>query len=750
MPKGPLRNAIEDLMLTNPATVAGKSWWDQVKARFEEAHKLFEQYVKVAPTNANITANSFLLQSTLYALTGNEFFIAAVRAKVATGFPTSLTDELQNVLRSIFSQPDTAEFARIFGVTLTEPLNALIRQYAGKDMDDPLPMLQALLGFNSAVIFTSNLVGLAIEAASGGVIRGVNEAIREAFEVHGTRRLAELVIEPVVNGSLRPNLDRYFNRTFRPRRFTASDLRDLFALGRATREDVQKGAADEGWRDQDIDQWLALAYRKLTQGDIFELYHKDQLTKEEAVARLRELGYEPGDIPYLFTLNPAKDANAERETSASTARTAYREHLIGKDELTAFLKALRYADAEVSLIIAIEDHKTAQAAKSLTLSQIKDAWKNNILSEAEARHWLEEEGFDGQTRDVIVSTWKAAEAPRFLKLNKGTVIAAYVEGILNRTEAANKLTSIGLAPDDARLELDLAEARNPGSFGHPATRKAKELTPATLSDLLAAGLITADEMLARLKSLGFSDADAGLLRDAAVERHKKAPLLLGVSMIQRAYLAGVLDRTQAKDRLLAIDFTPEDAELTLTTIEREHPDVFHPELVTRVRQPSISALVQAVKDEIIDTDTFFNKAGDLGFAPADAAIYLQIALTQAPVSTKTLSSAQVVNAYGKGIFSRGLAQGKLTAQGYSDYDAGVLLRLEKPSVAESDLFTAILQGQLDWPTGIANLLAAHYTVDDVKAAFTATDPATLAGLGINLEDILAYLAEIGPFFTPII
>jgi hypothetical protein len=754
---------------------------------------------------------------------------------------------------------------------------------------------------------------------------------------------------------LQPPLERHYQKLYRPTRFSASELRDLYALGEISKEDLAEDARTAGWREQDIQQWIKLAFRTLNQGETFKAYNTGLIDETEAIKRLRVLGYDPADIPLLFQLHPKDDVGELRNFTSGTARRAYREGLISETELREILSGLNYQEREIELIIGIEDTRRTQEAKSLTMGQIKSAWEENVIVDAEARHWLELANFGPDEIGVILETWKAEIVPEFRRINTGTITGAYIEGIYTRNQAAEKLGSVGFEADDARLELDLVEARNPEAFGRDEPPPAKLLTPGTLSqlvtvglitplqmsvrllsigynqddanllaeaariralpperplpqisierafiagvidrdtafeqlvnldfselaaneildtveaenaetfgqtpevriltlsastleDLFISGLLTQDEFGERLSQLGFIEADITLLVERALIRTTPQPLLFTQSTIERAYLSGiftpaetldhiqalgftlaqaetiidlietehpdvfdqtpgernryltagtledlligglitademsarlealdytfedaelltqraeqlaappvrilskeditrayilgVIDRTTALDKLIGLDFEPDDAEQILTVTEAGNPQVFAPSLSGSTRLPSIEALTTAVKNGLITVDEYFLKAQELGFSPADAAMYLSIATKNERKSTKTLSASQVGQAYDTGILSRGISLTRLSQMGYDDGDAQLLLRVRKDFIENTDIWDQLLAGNLDAFSVIAQLVNAHYSDQDIVNAFAALSPVRLAALEINITEL---------------
>ncbi len=848
---GLLRSAVERWFNDVFQPDDGPGWWSRVKARWSEFKALWVRAEDRHKGFAFLYSVQLTFDMIVYALTGWDQKLQMVRW-LAGDPEINLSAEVAALLRKASDNPTVSEIVEIMGALVTEPVLALLEREITHPSDDPKDFARAFHGMMISLNTVGGLLDTALETLTGGQVEGAGRLMQSMYWSLGLGFLGWQTLAPLLESGLQPGLDRYYKRMARPARFSVSELRDLHALGVITTDQLREEARTLGWRDEDIDQWINLAYRTLSQGEIWDAYHQGKISRDEAVRRLRALGYDPDDIPLLFDLNPAPAERQERDTAVGTARQAYREGLISETELRDILSAARYGEREIGLIIAIEASRRTTQNRALTVSQLKAAWEENVITTPEARHWLAQSGFDPPEIDVLIATWEAQAVPEYRKLNVGTIVAAYVAGILSRAQTKERLQSVGLAPEDADIEIALAEARNPDAFGRlppaaarklsaaqlaeiyyaglineaqyrdkliaigyaaddadlilqaahrnrpgaarelpqrsierayvagalirsqaaaelakigfsegqieiildtldreeaatiaaPEAERSKTLSPAVLEDLLIAGLITADEMQRRLIMVGYSSADADLLTRRAAQLASPPPRMLNQSLIERAYLAGVLTRQQIIDRLIALEYPADEAERIVRIIEAENPAAFTPGLVQSIRTPSIADLTKAVQNNILTPDEFLLRAQEIGFAPADAQTYLAVAAKQERKGVKSLSPSQIVNAYGKGIFSWYTALHRLTSQGYSEADATVLLRMERDAVNRTDAWLRMLSGNLDPYSTIAQLLADGYTDADIINAFDDLDENILDRLGVNVRDIKLALAQI--------
>jgi hypothetical protein len=187
-------------------------------------------------------------------------------------------------------------------------------------------------------------------------------------------------------------------------------------------------------------------------------------------------------------------------------------------------------------------------------------------------------------------------------------------------------------------------------------------------------------------------------------------------MVEAAYAAGVIDRPGAVERLATLGFDEEATGIILQTVEQEHPEVFAPETLQSIRLPSVTALLDAVRGEILTTDEYYARMTELGYARPDADMYLSLATTSEKKRTKLLSASDIANAYEKHFIPFGEAIRRLVEQGYSDGDAQMYLRLRSNVIQETDPWKAFLAGRLTIEAAADQLFALGFTLDEIEAA----------------------------------
>jgi Holliday junction resolvasome RuvABC DNA-binding subunit len=192
-------------------------------------------------------------------------------------------------------------------------------------------------------------------------------------------------------------------------------------------------------------------------------------------------------------------------------------------------------------------------------------------------------------------------------------------------------------------------------------------------------------------------------------------------VVERAYVAGVLTRAGSLAQLVKLDFTPEASETILQTVEAENPVVFAPESVQALRVPSATALTEALRAGIIDDLIYYARMTEGGYDRATADMYLNLAIRSERKKEKTLTPAQVLEAYSRDFFNRAQAMSRLTSLGYNEADATLLLRFEKSGIEDTEPWKLLLSGALAPEDAFAQLSGLGFTMKEIEAALAALE-----------------------------
>lgn len=195
--------------------------------------------------------------------------------------------------------------------------------------------------------------------------------------------------------------------------------------------------------------------------------------------------------------------------------------------------------------------------------------------------------------------------------------------------------------------------------------------PRTIVSLLSKGVITAAQAQTLFQQQGLTPALAAVYVASASSTRTAKPKQLNVSAIEQLYIDKAIDQPTAQGYLTALGYTASEAALILetATLRQTMTDLQRNE--TRIANYYIA--------HKIDQATASTMLGGLGLPAAQITQLIQGWTIDRQANVKRLTPAQITAAWEIGAFTQDQAQASLEADGYTPYDAWVLLSIKHKS-----------------------------------------------------------------------
>jgi hypothetical protein len=667
-----------------------------------------------------------ILSSVLFVLIGPSIFTPQNLIPGAQG----VTDELkafqaspQRYLREkidgFMKDPSTREFTEFLGSIITEPVVSLLEDYAARPDPDPHAFARSFHGIATGLPLAAKASDAVANAVMGERAPKIGEVFTTIYWGLGLGFLGWQTLAPLLSSGLQPNLQRYYNKLYRPSRFTPGQIQDLFALGKITGGAFDDYLRELGWRDQDIGWYRELSYRPIPESDCWKLYHDGTKDKDWMDARLRAFGYNTADFELIYKANPADDEASVKGYTISTLKSALEKRLIGETEFREIMTSLRYQQREIDLQVALIRAKQTQDARDLTTGQIKELYNQRIIGRDEAATNLRQLGYDAPVADQLIRAWDQEALPKAIRLNKSTILEAFTAGVYTRSQAITSLqdeSGYSAAQAELLVKVEEAQIKRQALAGLP-----KPATLAQLQGFVEYGLITRAELEARPELSKYDDATRALLVNLIYAQLQVQPPTGQPSqgVIADAYVFGLLSRDDYLARLEARGFTPEDAELQAQVVEAANPLAFGGAEDQPVRVPSVPALQLALQRGLIDEAGFRERLAAQGYTDEAITISLFNAQYQAPASPKSLTQSQIISLYKSTDITRADATRRLLGLGYTAPDAELLIRQVRLAPEDTDAGAYYLAGLLSEDGVIVALDAEGFSTDEIASFLDA-------------------------------
>ena len=205
------------------------------------------------------------------------------------------------------------------------------------------------------------------------------------------------------------------------------------------------------------DKWAA-AYRDSVQYvvppfSVITLLKDGAISKETATSYLRAAGAPADVITAMITEADATSLSAYRGITTSAALQMYYNRLITPADATSMLESLHVSKAAVPLLLAYVDMEKAIAQHNSAVTRVGTLYAARKITEATARQSLITLQVPAAALNEIIATWQLENSISVKTLTETQIVDAWAYQVLTQAEAETELGNIGYTPFDAWVLL---------------------------------------------------------------------------------------------------------------------------------------------------------------------------------------------------------------------------------------------------------------------------------------------------------
>jgi hypothetical protein len=463
---------------------------------------------------------------------------------------------------------------------------------------------------------------------------------------------------------------------------------------------------------------INIAYNPITRVDLRRLYKSGIITEEDVFLGYKAQGYDEQKARWLtdytkqyYSPEDASQLDDMADLAVSTFRTAYRRHVITRDEAIDKIVEAGYTEDVADFLLSIDDAQLALnpttdagvPVRDLTGPVFLKAYRERIWDRSRTQTELEAMGYLPWEADLLLQLEDLANQRELTDLEETVVREQYLAHAIDRAEAGRQLDDIQVRPERRDLLLQRWDLQG--------AQKTKRLTLAQLQAGFRDGLLTDTQLLDGIMALGYNDSDAKFLVDSTDKEPASMERRLSAGQLQRARKIGIITDAQLSEQLLALRYSQADAELLVKMAV--------PTPVEKARQLSVSLLQVALRSGLLTDAAFLAKVTTLGYSPEDAELLVKVAAPAPVEKARQLSASQLQVGFRSGLVTEAELLEKLTALGYAQADAELLrdiaaLKPEPPPrrLAVANLKALFKAGTIDKAGLLAELLSLGYTERD--------------------------------------
>jgi hypothetical protein len=207
-------------------------------------------------------------------------------------------------------------------------------------------------------------------------------------------------------------------------------------------------------------EWfIKIAYRPYTRVDARRMYAAGVLNEQQLKRAYMDLGYDEEHAENLVKWTKAQTVQKGKDLTLSQITKAYKIGNITKDECIDMLMDLGYDESEAEFIADTIKVEAEVEQRDLTLSQLSALYRYGIINEDEFRRRLLAEGYTAEAINNIVQLEKIKAFEKLQRLPLGTLREALRRGVIDEEEFRRRARLLGYPDDDIEIVIALEAAR---------------------------------------------------------------------------------------------------------------------------------------------------------------------------------------------------------------------------------------------------------------------------------------------------
>lgn len=293
-----------------------------------------------------------------------------------------------------------------------------------------------------------------------------------------------------------------------------------------------------GYHPNDIPSVIDSRKKQFSLSQIRKLYDKGIFSEVDAMYHIWKQGYSRFQASYLLQLYNVDEVEEEEKLTKAQLIEMEALGIITTGVRDEGLKALGYNDRQIMLFDDLAEAKAKVDQTKIIVSTLTEKYRKNEVTAVMLRTDLTALGLSNTKIENIIETTNTVKAIQDKRASETLYKQAYRYGIITLQELMEYLLSIGYANTDASLIL-LVEAKRLPKPKEPIVRKPNL---ALFKRAFKEGVITEARLRQAMSALGISAEEIDiqvtlLLREIAVPRPDEVPLPIGEAPIPAEALA---------------------------------------------------------------------------------------------------------------------------------------------------------------------------------------------------------------------
>lgn len=554
---------------------------------------------------------------------------AGLAQKVLADFTNHVSDEVRGVMRPVWLQfadgTDTPDHIRPLFRSLANErgqawgwiAGAATGSAVGSSVGDLFsnllaPVVQSLIAQNPNALLSPEVIAQVIA-------KGIPEDIRDIVPVDEAEK-----------GGLSGDRLRYLVELARLNP-SVNELQTMFNRGALFRDDFAEALQRMGFHEKWRKRLMDLSESDVSLADISAMWNRSVVTTDEANSLGKRIGYNETQVRRALEIGGEPLAPGQ----------------LGEAFRRGFINSTRYMRGIVQGPIRNEWFDVVEKLQFARMSVVDaaSAVTQGHMTESEGKRVAHENGLVPEDFSTLVEISGRPPGVEFAQeaLNRGVIDRAQFRTMFLESAIKNKYVAL--------LE----------------TMRTRLLPQETARLAYREGVYTREQTLDTLLKHGFTAADAATLVSLEDARRNETTKELTRAQIVDLYDEHVIEKSMATELLLSLGYNAENVELMLALAEIKRTQRFINAAITRVRSAYVLGKIPEHEASA--------QLDRLGLLPEQRDENLAIWDIDRLTVTKTLTPAQIRQAFKREMISGDEALARLVAQGYDGGDATLFLQL---------------------------------------------------------------------------
>jgi hypothetical protein len=221
------------------------------------------------------------------------------------------------------------------------------------------------------------------------------------------------------------------------------------------RTTFNQGFHEGRWRNKWEGAYRHLAKFRPPESTITLFLAHGVINDEEAADEYAKLGMDAPTIKRYIDEAHLEAYSDYRGATVSIALQAYHDGLINRAQALSILEGFHVTTVAANFMLDFQDAQRAFAAVNNAISRVRTLYAARKITLQTARTALADIGIDGTQIEGIVKSWQIENSVSVKVLTEAQIADAFKAEILTEAEALTELENIGYTPFDAWVILSL-------------------------------------------------------------------------------------------------------------------------------------------------------------------------------------------------------------------------------------------------------------------------------------------------------